>query len=464
MTATVPTKPASLQELIDANASIVDVLYANPKGSVLRDSVLRQPTQFVAPEFTNWRDEQVAWRETVALYNQSFHMTATTVRGGDTLAFFTATGINGFTTFTQDKARHFVCCSPTGHVIGDGILYWLNPEEITLVGRGAGHNWLEYQAAIGSWDVELERDEIFSKNPAGRREVYRYQVEGPHATALLERLNGAPLPESRTFDIITITIAGRQVFALRHTMAGGSGYELWGPWNEGPEVKAAIVAAGEDFGLRQVGSMAYFTTAVELGWIPRPMPAIFSGEETRAFREWLPAEAEEVGWSLGGSFYSPAIEDYYFMPADIGYAHLAKFNHDFIGREALESSVGQPHRHKVTLRWNADDLAGLFAVYATPGQLPPKYIDLPRATYATWQYDALKDAQGDTVGVSVYPCMNWNEREMLTLGVVAPEHAQVGRELTLVWGEPEGGALSAPWLEPHRQVEIRATVTRVHED
>jgi vanillate/3-O-methylgallate O-demethylase len=28
----------------------------------------------------------------------------------------------------------------------------------------------------------------------------------------------------------------------------------------------------------------------------------------------------------------------------------------------------------------------------------------------------------------------------------------------LVWGEDGGGARSAPWIEPHEQVEIRATV------
>ena len=72
---TVTTNTASLQDVINANSSIVDVLYANPKGSVVRDAVLRQPTQFVSPEFTNWRDEQRAWRETVALYDQSYHMT-----------------------------------------------------------------------------------------------------------------------------------------------------------------------------------------------------------------------------------------------------------------------------------------------------------------------------------------------------------------------------------------------------
>ena len=50
-----------------------------------------------------------------------------------------------------------------------------------------------------------------------------------------------------------ITIAGRKVRALRHGMAGAPGLELWGPHEEREEIRAAIVEAGEEFGLKQVG-------------------------------------------------------------------------------------------------------------------------------------------------------------------------------------------------------------------
>ena len=74
-------KPQSLQDVLDSVPNLVDHLYGNRKGSVLKDAVLRQPTEFVAPEFTTWRDEQVAWREGIAFYDQSFHMTTTYLRG-----------------------------------------------------------------------------------------------------------------------------------------------------------------------------------------------------------------------------------------------------------------------------------------------------------------------------------------------------------------------------------------------
>ena len=54
------TPTRTLQDVLDSVPSLVDHLYSNRKGSVLKDAVLRQPTEFVAPEFTTWRDEQ--WR------------------------------------------------------------------------------------------------------------------------------------------------------------------------------------------------------------------------------------------------------------------------------------------------------------------------------------------------------------------------------------------------------------------
>ena len=60
-------QPASLQELLDSTPNFVDHLYANRKGSVVRDAVHRQPTQFVSPEFTNWRDEQPMSRDGCSL-------------------------------------------------------------------------------------------------------------------------------------------------------------------------------------------------------------------------------------------------------------------------------------------------------------------------------------------------------------------------------------------------------------
>lgn len=177
MTSNAPTR--SLQDLIDSVPSFVDHLYGNRKGSVLKDAVLRQPTQFVAPEFTSWRDEQLAWRNGVAFYDQSFHMNTTYLRGKDAVRVVSDLAVNSFATFGVDRSRHLVLASPDGYLLGDGILYCLAPDEVALVGRASGHNYVRYNATHGGYDVSIEEDEFFSDNPNGRRTMYRYQVEGP---------------------------------------------------------------------------------------------------------------------------------------------------------------------------------------------------------------------------------------------------------------------------------------------
>ena len=275
---------------------------------------------------------------------------------------------------------------------------------------------------------------------------------------MLEKLNGGPLPEIKFFNMGEITIAGRKIRALHHGMSGVPGLELFGPWDDGAAVKAAIVEAGEEFGLRQVGSRVYATNTLESGWIPCPLPAIFTGEKMKAYREWLPAKGYEGTGSLGGSFYSDDIADYYLTPYDLGYGSFAKFDHDFIGREALEAMSASPPRKKVTLAWNGEDVTRAMGTMFQKEDRA-KYIDLPLSNYSTWPNDRImKD--GAMVGVSTFSGYSSNESTMLSLAIVDVEQSEPGTEVTLVWGE-EGGGSAKPVVERHVQTEIRATVSPV---
>ncbi len=112
------------------------------------------------------------------------------------------------------------------------------------------------------------------------------------------------------------------------------------------------------------------------------MPAVYSGEKMKPYREWLSADGFEANASLGGSFVSENIEDYYLTPWDLGYGHIVKFDHDCIGREALEKLKDKPHRKKVTLSWNSDDVIRIFSTMFETGDRA-KYLDIPASHYAT---------------------------------------------------------------------------------
>jgi vanillate/3-O-methylgallate O-demethylase len=160
--------------------------------------------------------------------------------------------------------------------------------------------------------------------------------------------------------------------------------------------------------------------------------------------------------SLGGSFYSDNIADYYLTPYDLGYGPFVKFDHDFIGRAALEQIAGKPNRRKVTLVWNGDDFARGFRSLCQPGSDILKYIDLPLANYSTLPYDKVLKG-GKIVGLSTYTGYTYNEHAMISLAMIDQEHSETGNELTLVWGE-EGRGSTKPTVERHAQLEIRARV------
>ena len=408
----------------------------------------------VPSEFTNWRDEQRSWRETCALFDQSHHMTDLHIEGPDALELLSDLAVNSFKTFRVNQAKHFVACNYDGYVVGDAILFFLDENKLRLVGRPPAINWVQYQSQTQGYDVSAERDERSAVNQ-GRRKSYRYQVQGPNAVKVIERATGKPAPDIKFFNMDVITIAGKKVRALRHGMVGQPGWELFGPWEHGDEVKAAIIEAGRELGLRQVGARTYPTSTLESGWIPSPLPAVYTGEQMKAYRQWLPAKGYEGMASLGGSFYSKSIEDYYLTPYDLGYGFFVKFDHDFVGRDALEKIAAKPRRTKVTLVWNGEDLTRAFGSLFT-GDKAAKYIDLPLANYATLPYDKVIKG-GKVVGLSTYTGYTCNERAMLSLAIVDVAQSEPGTEVTIVWGEEKGGT-AKPTVEKHAQIEIRAIV------
>jgi syringate O-demethylase len=412
----------------------------------------------VPAEFSNWRDEQWAWQHSCVLFNQSFHMAELAIEGPDALKLLSRLGVNSFSSFPVDRAKQFVPCTYDGFVIGDGILFHLAEDEFNLVGRAPALNWATYHAEAGDYDVRLEFDQRTALRTDARRKHYRFQVQGPYAMDVIEKVLGEHPPELKFFHMTRIEIAGKEVRALRHGMAGQPGWEFFGPWDEHDPVHDAIVSAGEEFGLKLVGGRAYGSNALESGWIPSPLPAVYTGEQLKPYREWLPDVGYEASASIGGSFNSENIEDYYFTPWDLGYGHLVKFDHDFIGRESLERVAEGEHRHKVTLVLDDDDVSETLGTMFNEAERA-KYIEFPNSVYSMHPYDRVT-AGDETIGVSTWIGYSFNEAKMLSLAVIERSYTEPGTEVTLVWGEEDGGTRK-PTVEPHVQREIRAVVNPV---
>ena len=230
-------------------------------------------------EFTNWRDEQAAWRETSALFDQSHHMTDLDVEGPDVLKLFSDLGVNTFANFAVDKAKQFNACNYEGFVIGDAILFCLEENRARLVGRPSAHN-PQYHAETGDYDVRVERDERTAANPTGRRKLYRFQVQGPTAPDVLEA--GRTVARSRRLlNMGELTLGG---FMSGHSTTGCRAYPGSSSSGRGRSGRTceAIVEAGDGFGsVRSAPAPTPRIRSNRAG--SSPLPAIFTATSSKPY-------------------------------------------------------------------------------------------------------------------------------------------------------------------------------------
>ena len=122
----------------------------------------------VAPEFSNWRSEQWAWQHSAVLFDQSHHMFDLYINGPDALKLLSDTMVNSPNGWDVNKAKQYVPTTPYGHVIGDGIIFYLAPEQFVYVGRAPAANWLMFQAQKGKYNVEIINDPRSPSRPMGK--------------------------------------------------------------------------------------------------------------------------------------------------------------------------------------------------------------------------------------------------------------------------------------------------------
>src|SRR6201986_2552452 len=87
---------SNLQDLMDQSGDVVELLRNSQIGAYIYP--------VVPYEFTNWRHEQKAWRETAVLFDQSHHMVNFWFKGPDALKMVSDVGINSVANFPVNQA------------------------------------------------------------------------------------------------------------------------------------------------------------------------------------------------------------------------------------------------------------------------------------------------------------------------------------------------------------------------
>ena len=392
-------------------------------------------TRWGLPEYTDWMDESMSWKETCSVGDWSW-LWDRRFKGPEALRLLSDISVNSFAEFAIGQAKHAIHCSDAGKVIHEGVLIRLGVEEFMLQGRGC--LWADFRLQRGQYDATSEADDWF-----------KFQVSGPNSVYVIEKMSGESVRDIPFMHMGEIHVGGRQVWALRQGMAGEIGFELQGPRSYAGEIYDSILRAGRDFGIRRLGGRAAFINHLEACFPTRMtdyLAAIYDddmSEYLEVYRGAMPGYVTTL--SFAGSFETDEISDYYRSPVEVGWIKSITFDHGFIGRHALEEEVADPKRTMRTLVWNSDDVVDVYASLFHMGK-PYHFMDMPRDQRGfMWADKVLKD--GKLVGVSTSRGHSYYFRQMISLCTVDVEYGDHGTEVTLIWGNPG---------EP--QKEIRATV------
>ncbi|WP_220187075.1 hypothetical protein [Pseudonocardia pini] len=398
-------------------------------------------------EYTGWRDETLAGKTTASLHGHLNPSPTLRLTGPDALAFLSSVCVNSFANFQVGASRHAIMTDERGRVGSHGMLLRLGEEEFVSY-------WLSPYLLFRLADrPELD---VTAEDLTGQ--VFLFQLSGPRSLEVLEAATRENLHDIRFLRHRTAGIDGREVRVIRIGMSGTLAYEVHGAVQDALPVYEAIMAAGEEYGTRRMGVQAYMCQHTEggFGQAYYHFPLAWGDDEKlQAFFASLGFPPVGRDLRLHGSA-GDDLDRRHRSPYDLGWGHMVKFDHDFVGREALEREAAADATRMVTLVWNPDDVADVFRSQFGPGEdhqpmnLPNHFmyeVGDPEHRQSLWADKVLVD--GRDVGTSSGRCFSAFSREMLSLATVETAYATEGTEVVVLWGDPGT-----------RQKEIRATVAR----
>lgn len=383
-------------------------------------------------EFTGAEDELLAARKTAWIGVNLNVSPVYDISGPEAVKFLNHVCVNrDYGKLKVGASRHAVMCNDKGQMLADGVIlkteensfrtYWMAPV-------------IDYYVNSLEYDVQGKYipDEYF------------FQIDGPKSLEILEKATQTDLHDLKFGQNKKVKIEGTDMVVYRLGMSGALGYEVHGAAEDAEIAYAAIRKTGESFGAKLLGNKNYCVNHTQAGYpnqhIHYQYPYFTSGEGLANY-----PGMEQMRHTYVGSCADNE-ENYFVTPYDVGWGNLVNFEHDFIGKEALQKIYENPPRVPVTLEWDTDDVADIYASQFRGQESEPyERIDSPMDWGEPWHVlqgpnpplrceKVLLD--GKFIGVSAGRINDYYHRRVISLGFIDKEYAIEGKDITIIWGTP----------------------------
>lgn len=373
-------------------------------------------------EAEGWKEESLSWKENCYIHS-GLSGTALLVTGPEAAEFLSRTSVNNVFNWKAGTMKHLVQLNDQGYIANHALAAKDDDHTFRIM---ACPPWPLYMANRLQMDVKVEFIPFFV-----------HQISGPRAKEIIEKVTGDDISDVKFMDFRPIRIPGIDAVLEigRIGMSGTIAYEIRGHMQYSAPSYDAIYQAGKEFGMKRLGWRTYCVNHAE-GGFPQG-----GGSFSYAFD---PGYWQMLGFSttslpvsgMNGSYPPENVEARYRNPYDVGWGWMVKYDHDFIGREALEKIAAAPPRTIVTLEWNHEDVMDVWASMFGPREKEYKIFELPclEPQQASGLADrVLKD--GREVGISCFPTYSYYYREYISHCTIDTELAEEGTEVIVQWGD-----------------------------
>jgi len=378
-----------------------------------------------------WYDVCRSWYETCYIH-AGISGFENTISGPDAQKLLSDVSINDVMKWGINRNKHLVMCDENGLILNHALFMRDGEQAFRTT---AGNDWPFMRLlAQGGYDAK-----------STVREVFVFQFSGPKSLTILEKLTRTDLHDVKFLEVRPVSIPGIEgEFEIdRIGMSGTLAYEIRGAKEFGPAVYMAALEAGRPLGLKRLGWRSYPVNHTYGGY-----PQMTCTFETACYADpTFPAPWPIVAT---GSVEPENVRARLRSVGEVGWMWMAKFNHDFIGRAAVEAEAANPARTIVSLKWNPEDLAEIYASLWQEGE-PYKYMEFPAAQQepAGGHQDYITTLDGKKVGYSATPIYSSWWHTTISESTVDVEYAKEGTQLLVQWGD-----------YGHRIKNVRAEIVR----
>jgi aminomethyltransferase len=181
------------------------------------------------------------------------------IKGPNALELIKKISSNDPTILNPGQAQYTCLPNGRGGIVDDLLVYCYEPNKYMLVVNAANieKDW--------NWIVSQNDVDAILENASDN--ISQLAVQGPKATAVLQKLTDINLAELKFYTFVTGKLANIDNIIISATgYTGAGGFELYFRNEDAEQIWNAIFEAGEEFGIKPVGLAARDTLRLEMGY------------------------------------------------------------------------------------------------------------------------------------------------------------------------------------------------------